>query len=74
MCTIFASDPACRAPLTIEPRLPAQVLVKRAIAQAFFVVGTRAELLKSKLERNPMHVGHDQDFDLKNQPLHTSLT
>jgi hypothetical protein len=39
MCTILVSDPACRAPLTIEPRLPAQVLVKRAIAQAFFVVG-----------------------------------
>jgi hypothetical protein len=63
MCTILASDPACRAPLTIEPRLPAPVLVKRATAQAFFVVGT--ESLKSKLRNS--------DFDIKNNPLHTSL-
>jgi hypothetical protein len=51
VCTIFVSDPACRAPLTIEPRLPAQVLVKRATAQAFFVVGTRDRISKVKTEK-----------------------
>jgi hypothetical protein len=39
MCTILVSDPACRAPLTFEPRLPAFGSGQACNCTGFFVVG-----------------------------------